>query len=78
VTARTPTLPTNEPGLRAVPPSANSEYMWRRLMNHLYGCGEDALFAWLQSIREAVEEAERKRGDCKKLWLECGGCATGF
>ncbi len=48
--------------IRSVPPPVNSEHHWRRLMNHLYGCGEDELFVWLRSVRQAVEEAERAKG----------------
>ncbi len=47
--------------LRAVPPPANHPEMWKRLMNHLYGCGEDRLFAWLRGVRQVVEEADRER-----------------
>jgi hypothetical protein len=36
--------------------------MWKRLMNHLYGCGEDELFEWLRVVRDAVEEAEQDEG----------------
>jgi len=48
--------------LKAVPPPPEDERMWKRLMNHLYGCGEDRLFEWLRDVRLVVEEAERKKG----------------
>lgn len=49
------------PNLRSSPPPGDSKYHWRRLMNHLYGCGEDELFKWARDVRATVEEAERKR-----------------
>jgi hypothetical protein len=47
--------------LKPVPPPMDSEYHWRKLLNHLYGCGEDELFRWVRDVRAVVEEAERKR-----------------
>jgi hypothetical protein len=51
----------NQPRLKAVMPLPDHEYYWRKLMNHLFGCGEDELFCWLQDVRRVVEEAERER-----------------
>jgi hypothetical protein len=49
------------PNLRLSPPPVDSKHHWRRLLNHLYGCGEDVLLIWLRDVRRAVEEAERRR-----------------
>lgn len=45
--------------LRPVPPPADHEPSWRRLMNLVYLLEEDQLFAWLRCVRVAVEEHER-------------------
>jgi len=45
--------------LKQVPPPPDNEYMWKKLMNHLYGCGEDALLDWLRSVRAEVCEKKR-------------------
>ncbi len=45
--------------LKAVPSPVDSSEMWKKLMNHIYGCGEDRLFEWLRSVRRVVEEAEK-------------------
>jgi len=47
--------------LRGVPPPVDSEYHWCRLMNHLFGCGEDELFVWLRDVRAEVC-GKKKRG----------------
>jgi hypothetical protein len=49
--------------LRLVPPLPDDPYMWKQLMNLCYGAGEDELFVWLRSVREAVEDAEQNEGD---------------
>ena len=46
--------------LRLVPPLPTDPEMWKRLMNHLYGCEEDELFAWLRSVRAAVLASEEE------------------
>ena len=47
--------------LKAVPPLPTDAEMWKRLMNHVYGCGCDDLFAWLRDVRRVVGDAERAR-----------------
>jgi hypothetical protein len=47
--------------LQAVPPPVDSPEMWKALMNHVYGCGRDDLFAWLRDVRRSVERAARKK-----------------
>ncbi len=47
--------------LKAVTPPPDSEYYWKNLMNHIYGCGEDRLFEWLRDVRVYIEEQEKKR-----------------
>ena len=56
--SRTPTPPP----LRGVPPPVDSEYHWRKLMNHLFGCGEDELFRWLRDVRSEVCGKKKRRG----------------
>jgi hypothetical protein len=41
--------------LTLVPPAADSEYHWRKLLNHLYACGEDELFRWAKVVQEYVK-----------------------
>jgi hypothetical protein len=48
--------------LRQVPPPVDSEYHWKKLMNFLFLHEQDALFEWLRTVREAAEDAERKKG----------------
>lgn len=43
--------------MRLAPPPPTDEANWRRLLNLVYIAEEDALFVWLRSVREAVEEA---------------------
>ncbi len=45
--------------LKALPRPVDDPEMWKRLMNHLFGCGEDRLFEWLRDVRRVIEEAER-------------------
>ncbi len=47
-------------GLRLVPPPVTDELTWRRLLNFLYLHGRDNEFRWLQNVRAALEEAERR------------------
>ncbi len=47
--------------MRPISPPVDSEYHWRQLMNHLYGCGEDALFEWLRDVRAVICEEEKPR-----------------
>ncbi len=50
--------------LKAVPPPADDPEMWRKLMNHLYGCEQDTLFRWARLVSEEIRRAEdaKRRG----------------
>ncbi len=49
--------------LKALPRPVDDPEMWKKLLNHLYGCEQDELFKWAKSIREELEsEARRRRG----------------
>ena len=62
MTPRTHTkTPRDRASLRPVPPPVDSEHCWRKVMNLAYGCGEDALFAWLRDVRAEVCGKEKPR-----------------
>ncbi len=46
--------------LHTLPPETDAE-MWASVLNLLYFFERDNEFRWLQSVKKAVEEAEREK-----------------
>ena len=63
--------------LKPVPPPPDDEYYWRRLMNHLYGCGEDRLNTLRWQLGDVQEETRNTRGSWKQLFGRYGELAQG-